>query len=206
MIRPGGRCWTIAMMLPIVVCLWLLRGTTAVALTVTPSSTQQGSITPTRTPMPNQAPSTTPTPPACVTRIEPQNVTIIQAGGGCFDVIAPDDCCWQATSDGYVGSFRVTRGVGMERFATVLMLAMIQDRICLRTSSSEDRSLRYARRFHQGLQFPQRERPLDHPRARQRRAGHGRQRRRPLQPSLNAFRQHHSRTCRAMPPARPAAD
>lgn len=74
MIRPSGRCWAIAMMLSIVVCLWLLRGTTAVALTVTPSSTHQGSITPTltatSTPTPPYVPPTitsTPTPEGTIT-------------------------------------------------------------------------------------------------------------------------------------------
>jgi hypothetical protein len=52
MIRRGSGCRTIAMILPVSVCLWFSVSTTA-ALTVTPSPTQQGSITLTRTPTPS---------------------------------------------------------------------------------------------------------------------------------------------------------
>jgi hypothetical protein len=49
------------------------------------------------TPLSTASPTPTPTPSACVTRLDPQQVTFVFGGSGCFDVIAPSDCCWDAT-------------------------------------------------------------------------------------------------------------
>lgn len=65
MIRRGGVCHAIAMLL-VSVCLWCSTGTTAVALTVTPSPTEQGAITLTPTPTAEGTITATPTrTPTC---------------------------------------------------------------------------------------------------------------------------------------------
>jgi uncharacterized delta-60 repeat protein len=83
--------------------------------TPTPTSNGTSTWTPTRTrtATPTSSPNPTPTSTrtGCVSALEPSYVWYPCFGGsfsGCFDVVAPSDCCWAATSSSTVA--QVTSG------------------------------------------------------------------------------------------------